>query len=52
MKEGETEQPFIKRFALHAARLLYRLAVLDENPVAAARWEARADLQSRRLMPA
>jgi hypothetical protein len=35
--------------AWRAARVLQRLAVLDENPVAAHRWEARADLQLRRV---
>ena len=31
MKQGEEEQPFIKRFALHAAQLSF--AKLDGEPV-------------------
>jgi hypothetical protein len=35
--------------ALNAAHLLYRIAILDENPAAAARWEARAELHRIRV---
>jgi hypothetical protein len=38
--------------ALRAARMLNRLAILDENPVAARRWEARAELQQQRVQSA
>jgi hypothetical protein len=38
--------------AWNAAHLLYRIAILDENPAAAWRWEARADLHRVRVQSA
>lgn len=38
--------------ARRAAAFLHRLAVLDENPPAAERWEMRADLHWRRVQSA
>ena len=38
--------------AWQAALILHRLAVLDENPAAAFRWEARAELQLLRVQSA
>jgi hypothetical protein len=36
--------------ALRAARLLERVAIMDENPVAARRWAARADIQRKNAL--
>lgn len=38
--------------ALNAALLLYRIAILDENPAAAERWEARVHLHRARVQSA
>jgi hypothetical protein len=38
--------------ALNAAYLLYRVAILDENPAAAERWEARVHLHRARVQSA